>query len=669
MTYNGDQALAALLQISGSTLSVEQVKSLIKGTLAAPDNGEAWMTLVTPEPAVDLKEQLAALRDAVANDLDPGFTDGPAPGDRLVALRAHMRAQGVDAFLVPRTDEYQGEYVPERADRLLWLTGFSGSAGLAIIGLEKAAIFVDGRYVLQVRNQTDGALFDYRHITQEPATDWIRESFKSGDKIAYDPWLHTPNAVKAYRQAAEAVGAEFVPVETNLIDAVWENQPEAPVSVVQAHPIDYAGEDHGSKRQRLAAQLAKGGVDAAVITASDSVAWLLNIRGTDVRNCPLPLSFAILHDDGAVELFIDKRKLAPGLENHLGNAVSVQDQGQFASVLEGLSGKTVQVDPTCTANFVFERLEAGGAKIVTGDDPCALPRACKNDVELNGMRAAHKRDGVAIAKFLAWLAEEAPKGRLSELDLVDQLHAFRKEAPTLRDNSFDTISGAGPNGAIMHYRVTEKTNRQLDMDSLILVDSGAQYPDGTTDITRTMPVGNPSQEMKERFTLVLKGHIAIATARWPEGISGQRLDTLARAPLWQHGLDFDHGTGHGVGSYLNVHEGPQRIGPMGSAVPLKPGMILSNEPGYYKPGEYGIRIENLVIVRDLGKGDDGNKRLFGFETITLAPIDCNLILPDLLTARELDWLNDYHARVRDEIGPLVDDRIRSWLEQATQPIG
>lgn len=669
MTYNGDQALAALLQNSGSELSVGEVRSLVKGTLAAPDNGDAWMALVAPQADDDLKDQLAALRQVVANDLDPGFTDGPAPSGRLAILRDHMRDQGVDAFLVPRTDEYQGEYVPERADRLLWLTGFSGSAGLAIVGLDKAAIFVDGRYVLQVRQQTDGSLFDYRHITQEPATDWIKETFGEGDKIAYDPWLHTPRAVENLRKAAEDVGAALVPVEENLIDAVWTDQPEAPVSVVHAHDIKYAGESVESKRERLAVSLQEQKVDAAVITASDSVAWLLNIRGTDVRNCPLPLSFAILHSDGAVELFIDKRKLAPGLEGHLGNAVSVQDQGQFASVLEGLTVKTVLADPTCTASFVFERLEAGGAKVVKGDDPCSLPRACKNDVELDGTRGAHKRDGAAVCKFLAWLDGEAPKGALAELDIVEKLHAFRQEDPSLRDNSFDTIAGSGPNGAIMHYRVTEKTNRPLDRDSLLLVDSGAQYPDGTTDITRTMPIGTPSDEMRERFTLVLKGHIAIACARWPEGISGQRLDALARAPLWQHGLDFDHGTGHGVGSYLNVHEGPQRIGPMGSPVPLKPGMILSNEPGYYKPEAYGIRIENLVIVRDLGEGDEPGKRLFGFETITLAPIDRRLIDPGLMTLQELDWLNAYHARVRDEIGPLVDDKTRQWLEEVTRPIG
>ncbi|WP_259780674.1 aminopeptidase P family protein [Aestuariispira ectoiniformans] len=669
MTYNGDQALAALLQNSGSTLSVDEVRSLVKGTLAAPDNGQVWMDLVVPDAGEELKQQLAALRDAVANDTDPGFTDGPAPAERLVALRAHMKSQNVDAFLVPRTDEYQGEYVSERADRLLWLTGFSGSAGLAIIGLEKAAIFVDGRYVLQVRNQTDAALFDYRHITQEPATDWIKETFGKGDRIAYDPWLHTPRAVENLRQAVEAIGADLVAVDHNLIDAVWDDQPEAPVSVVHAHDIDYAGETAQSKRERLAETLKGDGVDAAVITASDSVAWLLNIRGTDVRNCPLPLSFAILHNDGGVELFIDKRKMAPGLEKHLGNAVSVQDQGQFASVLEGLSGKTVLADPTCTASFVFERLAAGGAKVVKGDDPCSMPRACKNEVELDGSRAAHKRDGAAVCKFLAWLDEEAPKGNLAELDIVAKLHEFREEDASLRDNSFDTIAGSGPNGAIMHYRVTEKTNRPLDMDSLLLVDSGAQYPDGTTDITRTMPVGTASDEMKERFTLVLKGHIAIACARWPEGVSGQRLDALARAPLWQRGLDFDHGTGHGVGSYLNVHEGPQRIGPAGSAVPLKPGMILSNEPGYYKPEEYGIRIENLVIVRDLGEGEEPGKRLFGFETITLAPIDRRLIDPSLMTGQELDWLNTYHARVHDEIGPLVDDKTRQWLEAVTRPIG
>ena len=667
MTYRGDEQLAGQLRDHSIELSIEEVKSLLRGVLAAPETGEGWIDLISPGAGSDLREQLTALKDQIANDLDPGFTDGPAPQVRIDNLRERMRAEKLDAFIIPRTDQYQGEYVPARFDRLLWLTGFSGSAGLAVVGLDKAAMFVDGRYTLQVRQQTEEKLFEYRHLITEPASDWIAENFGNGDRIAYDPWLHTPDGLKRLKAAVAKIGAELVPVETNLVDQVWEGQPEQPLAPVRIQPDELAGETAESKMLRVGAQVAELGADAAVISASDSIAWLLNIRGRDVPNCPLPLSFALLHADGGVELFIDGRKLTEEVRESFGNAVAVRSQEDFPDTLEaiGREGRKVLVDPASNASLIIDRLKAGGAKLVEGEDPCLLPRACKNDVELNGTRAAHIRDGAAVTRFLAWFDANQNNPDLTELDVIARLAAFRDEDPSCRDASFDTIAGSGPNGAVIHYRATEKTSRKMDKNSLLLVDSGAQYPDGTTDITRTMPIGQVSEEMKQRFTLVLKGHIQLAMARFPEGIPGQRLDTLARAPLWTLGLDYDHGTGHGVGSYLNVHEGPQRIASAGKPVPLKPGMILSNEPGYYKDGAYGIRIENLVIVVELDEGLAEGKKVFGFETITLAPINRELILADMLDPAELDWLNDYHARVRTEISPLLDEETRSWLETAT----
>ncbi|RED54127.1 aminopeptidase P family protein [Aestuariispira insulae] len=671
MTYQGDSRLNQLLLENSAAMDAGEVRNLIRGVLAAPNFGDGWFDLIAPAANDALKTELSALRSEIERECDAGFTDGPAPRTRIDALRAYMKEKGLAAFIVPRTDRYQGEYVPARFDRLLWLTGYSGSAGLAVIGQEKAAMFVDGRYTLQVRQQTEEALFEYRHLITEPAWDWIAETFKAGDRIAYDPWLHSAHGLKRLQAAVQKIGAILEPLDENPIDLIWQGQPEEPVSPVRPHALDKAGESAVSKRERLGALLSEKQIDSAVITATDSIAWLLNIRGRDVPNCPLPLSAAILHADGAVELFIDDRKLTQEARESFGNAVSVQAPGTFGTRLEalGLEGRTVLADPAGSPSYVFDRLNESGAKLVEGEDPCLLPRACKNDVELAGMRAAHKRDGAAIVKFLAWFDAHKGDEGLSELDVIEQLAAFRNEDPTCTDASFDTIAGSGPNGAVIHYRATEKTNRRLDKDSLLLVDSGAQYPDGTTDITRTMPThGTPSEEMKERFTLVLKGHIQLAMARFPEGIPGQRLDTLARAPLWSLGLDYDHGTGHGVGSYLNVHEGPQRIASAGNPVPLRPGMILSNEPGYYKDGDYGIRIENLVIVTELDGGLPEGKKVFGFETITLAPIEPSLIKVDLLSEAERDWLNAYHAKVLKEIGPLVDGDELAWLEKATAAI-
>jgi Xaa-Pro aminopeptidase len=571
---------------------------------------------------------------------------------------------------VPRGDEHQGEYVPPRAQRLAWLTGFTGSAGLAAVLPEKAAVFVDGRYTLQARAEVDTGLFEPRHVTDQPLADWIAETLKPGQKLGYDQWLHTVGEVDRLRAAAEKAGGTLLPLPENPVDAAWgEAQPPAPLAPVLPHELRFAGESSEAKRTRLAERLAKDGVDAAVLTQPDSIAWLLNIRGGDVPHTPLPLSFALLNRDATVELFVDRRKLVPGLERHLGNAVSVSPPADFGPALDrlGQGRRKVQADPASAASWVFDRLQAAGAIVHRAADPCALPKACKNPVELEGTRAAHRRDGAALSRFLAWLAAEAPKGSLREIAASDRLEAIRAEGDNFRDLSFDTISGAGANGAIVHYRASPKTEKRIEPGTLYLLDSGAQYLDGTTDVTRTIAIGSPTAEMKDRFTRVLKGHIAVATARFPQGTSGSQLDTLARAALWQVGVDYDHGTGHGVGSYLGVHEGPHRISKIPNAQALLPGMIVSNEPGYYKTGAYGIRIENLVVVTPVEVAG-GEREMLGFETLTMAPIDRNAIEPALLTPAEIAWLDAYHARVRETISPLVDDATAAWLAEATRPL-
>ncbi|WP_420549779.1 aminopeptidase P family protein [Curvivirga sp.] len=652
-------------------LNESEVLQILRGVIAAPDGyDESWMDMIQMDRSDALSNMLKAAKIELEESNDAGFTDGPAPEIRVSQLREAMKEEGVSAFLVPRTDEYLGEYVPTKADRLWWLTGFAGSAGMAIIGLKKAAIFVDGRYTIQVTQQVSEEVFDYLHLISDPYTDWLVENFGAGDVVAFDPWIHSHNSAQALRRAAERGGFELRSVETNLIDKIWEQQPAAPLSAIQQHPVELAGETAESKTVRLGDDLSRKDIDAAVIAAPDCIAWLLNIRGQDVANCPLPLSFSILFKDGTVDLFVDERKMLPATRQHLGNNVSIKDIAEFSKSLQqlGQSGQVVQADPATVASAIFENLKKGGANIKQAADPVLIPRAVKNEVELNGTRACHIRDGAAIARFLSWLPDASNDGTMTELDAVYKLEEFRRMDPTFRDSSFDTISGAGPNGAICHYRVTEKTNLVAEKGTLLLVDSGAQYPDGTTDITRTMPVGEPTQEMKDRFTLVLKGHIAIAQAQFPEGITGARLDTLARAPLWQYGLDFDHGTGHGVGSYLNVHEGPQRIATSGSQ-PLLPGMILSNEPGYYKDSEYGIRIENLVIVVEKGMSEDGKKKLLGFETITFAPINLDLVNKEILSSSEVAWLNEYHQQVWDKVSSQLDeDNVKAWLKEATRSI-
>jgi len=673
--------LARLLKEAGSALDPDGVAALVAGILAAPPEiGNSWYALVADPTPPALAEALEELRADLAED----YRDGLAPEDfarlprpaRLDLLREELKARRLDGFIVPRADEHQGEYVPSCGQRLAWLTGFTGSAGVAVVLATRAALFVDGRYTLQAAAQADAALFEIHHLIDEPPARWLAGALKKGAVVGYDPWLHTPQDVERLKAGAARAGASLKPVAhpaANPIDRVWPGRPPAPLAPVVPHPVQFAGESAQAKRQQIGRALAEDGAAAAVLTAPESIAWLLNIRGGDVPHTPLPLSFAMLRQDGSVTLFIDRRKLAPGLDRHLGNGVAIEPPERFGAALEVLaaSGAPVQVDPATAASWIFDRLEEAGARIHRAPDPCLLPKACKNPTELDGTRAAHRRDGAAVTRFLAWLAHEAPKGKLREIAASDRLEAFRRTGEHFRDLSFPTISGAGSNGAIVHYRATPESEKRLEPGTLFLLDSGAQYLDGTTDITRTVAIGTPSAEMRDRFTRVLKGHITLATARFPKGTTGAQLDPFARRALWQKGLDYDHGTGHGVGSYLGVHEGPQRISKAPNAQPLLPGMIVSNEPGYYKTGAYGIRIENLVVVQpSAGPGDgDGERDMMCFETLTLAPIDRNLVLRDLLEDEEIAWLDAYHTRVREIIMPLVDRDTAGWLEQATAPIG
>jgi Xaa-Pro aminopeptidase len=664
---DGIRHLAARLESQGKPVSPQELAELLAGIAAAPQGfaGPDWLALIGGRLDENTKAALIKERDRLAAATH-GLEDAIPPADRLIALRAELQRRGIDGFLVPRSDEHQGEYVPARAQRLAWLTGFTGSAGLAIVLADKAAIFIDGRYTLQVTQQVDVNLFAPQPLAQVTPDKWLGENLRPGMKLAFDPWLHGIGECERLAAACAKAGAELVPLESNPVDAVWPDQPPPPLGPVVPHAQDYAGDDSMAKRQRIAAELLRLKADAAVLSLPDSIAWLLNIRGADVPHVPLPLSFAIIHADTSVDLFVDPRKLTEASRQHLGNQVSVQPPQALDAALDalGVAGRAVLVDPSSAPFRIAARLQKAGARLLREADPVALPKACKNAVEIDGTRKAHARDGAALTRFLGWLSEASAKGGLTEIEASDRLEAIRREHAACRDLSFDTISGAGPNGAIVHYRATERSNRKLNAGELYLVDSGAQYPDGTTDVTRTIAIGQPSEEMRDRFTRVLKGHIALATVQFPVGTSGSQLDALARKPLWEIGLDYEHGTGHGVGSFLSVHEGPQRISKLPNTVALRPGMIVSNEPGYYKEGGYGIRIENLILVQ---KADEAGKFL-RFETLTLAPIDRSLVDMSLMKDDELAWLNAYHARVLKEIGPQVDAPTRAWLEQATAPI-
>jgi Xaa-Pro aminopeptidase len=585
---------------------------------------------------------------------------------RLKSLRAELGRQGLDAFIFSRADEHQNEYVPPSEERVAWLTGFTGSSAIVVVLMDKAVLFTDGRYTLQAKDQIDGKLFGIEHMIEKPASKWLAENLPTGTALGYDPWRTTADGVERLEKAAKEAGARLVAVKENPLDKIWSERPAPPLTPVILHDLRFSGEDASKKIARIREVLAKEKIGVAVLSDPASVAWTFNIRGSDVAHTPLPLSWAILPREGEPQLFIDARKLSNEVRDALAKLADVREPRELEVELhEAARGKAVRLDSATAPAKFSEIVEAAGGSISKGADPVTNLKAIKNETEITGMRAAHLRDGVALTRYLAWLDREAPSGKISEIDAVAALETFRFETGKLKEISFPTISGAGPNGAIVHYRVTETTNRKLKSGELFLVDSGAQYEDGTTDVTRTVAVGKPSQEMRERFTLVLKGHIAIARAVFPEGTNGAQLDPFARRALWEAGLDFDHGTGHGVGSYLSVHEGPARISKLGSA-PLLPGMILSNEPGYYKTGAYGIRIENLLLVEKRTAGIE--KPLLGFETLTFAPIDLNLVEPKLMTAEEIAWLNGYHAQVREKIGAQLEGDERKWLEQATAAI-
>jgi Xaa-Pro aminopeptidase len=592
--------------------------------------------------------------------------------DRLAALREQLKANQLDGFVVPLTDEHMSEYVGSYAQRLAWLTGFQGSAGSAVVLPQEAAIFVDGRYTLQVRSQVSATEWSYQSVPETSTTQWLEEHAPEGARIGYDPWLHTRDWVTKAKVALASRGAQLVAVARNPIDEVWTDRPEASKAHLVVQPDQYAGKSAPEKRTEIADWLTQHHADAAVLSALDSIAWAFNIRGADVTHTPVALAYALVNSDGTADLFVAGEKIGPDVRQHLGNGVRLHERAAFESALGELKGKTVVVDPERAVAAIFDALERAGARIVPMRDPTILPKALKNPVEVAGQKAAQERDGAVISRFLRWIDEEAPSGEVDELKASDHLEALRRENPELRDLSFDSISGAGPNGAIVHYKSSEKTNRKLETGTLYLIDSGGQYVDGTTDITRTVPIGEPTEEMRDRFTRVLKGHIAIATAVFPKGTRGSQLDSFARRPLWEAGLDYAHGTGHGVGSFLAVHEGPQRISPVGSSQsggdePLAAGMIISNEPGYYKTGEYGIRIENLVLVveREIAGAE---KEMLGFETLTFAPIDRRLIIADMLEPEELVWLNCYHAHVLAKIGPNLSGADFAWLQAACAAI-
>ncbi|MFT4518678.1 MAG: Xaa-Pro aminopeptidase [Halioglobus sp.] len=588
---------------------------------------------------------------------------------RLAAVRKQMATSGYDALIVPRADEYLGEYIPEHNERLHWLTGFTGSAGVALLLPERAAIFVDGRYTVAVRSQVSTELFAYHHLIEDPQPAWLAEHLPAGAKVACDPRLHSLSWYRATAKLLQASGLELVADAGNLIDSCWQDRPEVTVKTALLLPVDVTGESSLSKRARIAQKVVAAGCDGTLIFQPDAISWLLNIRGTDMPQLPVLQSLALLEATGDLTLFVDAQRLPAGFVEHVGEGVSVLPEPEFAASLKSYAGQKILTDPASASAWTQLELERAGATLVFGEDPVLIPKACKNAVELAGSRNAHLRDAVAEVRFLAWLDEEVSLGRLhDEAALSDTLFSYREQGKHFHACSFDTISAAGANAAMCHYNHLNGSPATLEMDTVYLLDSGGQYTDGTTDITRTVAIGDPGAEIRRLFTLVLKGHIALAQARFPAGTTGTQLDALARQFLWREGFDYDHGTGHGVGVFLSVHEAPQRISKAHNGVALMPGMIVSNEPGYYRDGAFGMRCENLVIVR---KASDavGETPMMDFETISLVPFDNRLLDFALLDTAELAWLNGYHRQVADTIGPLLNSSDRAWLEQATQAVG
>lgn len=593
---------------------------------------------------------------------------GVALAARLAAFREEIVRRGLTGFIVPRADSQQNEYVPASEERLAWLSGFTGSAGMAIVLVHKAALFVDGRYTLQASQQIDSDAWQVEPLIDPPPDTWLTSQITADDRIGFDPWLHTTASAERFARACDKAGAVLVAVDSNPVDSVWHERPALPLGAVAVHGLQFAGENEADKLERIRTEIGKAGVGALVLSDSHAVAWTFNIRGADVAHTPLPLSYALVPKDGRPTIFIDHRKLSNSARNHLEQHATVEEPDALTPRLAelGQRGIAIGLDSATAADALSRLIMSSGGKPVRLADPVALLKAVKNETEIAGTRAAHRRDGAALARFLAWVDREVPGGTLTEIDTVEALESFRRETGALKDVSFPTIAGTGPNGAIVHYRVSRKSNRRINSGDLLLVDSGAQYEEGTTDVTRTIAIGEPTEEMRDRFTRVLRGHIAISRAFFPDGTTGAQIDVLARQFLWQAGIDFEHGTGHGVGSYLSVHEGPARISKLGTT-PLKRGMILSNEPGYYKTGAFGIRVENLELVV-AAKIEGAEKPMNGFETLTLAPIDRRLINASRISKQELRWLNAYHARVRQEIRPLVDEATKVWLDAATEPL-
>lgn len=589
--------------------------------------------------------------------------------ERLKSLRTILEEKQVSGFLIPRTDAHQGEYVGPHTERLFYIAGFTGSAGTAIVLKEKAAIFVDGRYILQAKQECDEDLFEIYLSPEKAPLTWLEENLEKGDILAYDPWLMTGQGLERFEKSARSAGATLRSTE-NLVDIVWRDRPAIPRTPLRIHPLAYAGKSHHDKIREIVTELKKKQVDACLLTMSESVNWLFNIRGDDLSYIPINFSFAIVHQDGTADLFIDPSKVGEMARKHLGPQVHFHAYDTFLGKVSDLARekKTIWLDPATAPVLLSQTIEQEGGTVLLREDPTLLPKACKNKAELDHMRDVHIRDGAALTDFLAWISREAPSGQVDELQAAEKLESFRKKQHLYRTPSFPTISGSGPHGAIVHYRVNEETNRRIQRDDIYLSDSGGQYEDGTTDVTRTIAIGRTTPEQRDRFTRVLKGHIALATVRFPQGTSGSQLDMLGRRFLWEAGIDYAHGTGHGVGAALSVHEGPQRISNIPNTVALQPGMILSNEPGYYKEGAYGIRIENLVIIIPIESIEGAEREMLGFETITLAPIDLNLIDSSLLTVDEKNWLNAYHKRVENALTSLVHEETREWLREATKEI-
>jgi Xaa-Pro aminopeptidase len=593
---------------------------------------------------------------------------GVALTARLSAFREELARRKLTGFVVPRADQQQNEYVALSEERLAWLTGFTGSAGLAVVLTREAALFVDGRYTLQAAKQVDRTAWNIESLVDPPPEQWLAKHLAAGDRLGFDPWLHTAPAAERLAAACAKANAELIAVDSNPVDAVWTERPSPPLGPVTVHGPQFSGEAERDKLGRIQREIERIGVDALVLSDSHAVAWTFNIRGADVSHTPLPLSYALVPKNGRPIVFIDHRKLSNSARDHLERSADVEEPAALAPKLAELAsaGAGIALDNATAADALSQLIGAAGGTPMRGPDPVSLLKAVKNATEIEGTRNAHRRDAVALVRFLAWIDREAPSGALTEIDTVEALETFRRETGALKDVSFPTIAGAGPNGAIVHYRVTRKTNRRISPGELLLIDSGAQYEDGTTDVTRTIAIGEPTSEMRDRFTRVLRGHIAIARALFPDGTTGAQIDTLARQFLWQAGIDFEHGTGHGVGSYLSVHEGPARISKLGTT-PLKRGMILSNEPGYYKTDGFGIRIENLELVV-AAEISGAEKPMNAFETLTLAPIDLRLIDTKMMSGDELRWLNDYHARVRREVRAHVDEATKVWLDAATAPV-